>query len=320
MSVYLDDQIDPEKSPHEHTSKELHLEGTIRRLNEYWGDKWLSEINTRESKGYVRHRIAAGGGEGGARRDLQILQAAINHHGCENLHYGQVNVWLPAKGNSRQRWLTRTEAAKMIWAAYRYREIQTIHIGPMKGQKIVTGRRPLRHIARFILIGCYTGTRASAIASAAKRQEFGKSWVDLERGLFFRKPIGKKETKKRQPPVPLSNRLLAHMRRWDRLDIAKHHFVEYNGQSVQSVKTGFANVVKLSEIDISLENVTPHTLRHTAATWLMQAGTNLWDAAGYLGMTVEVLERVYGHHHPDYLAEARKNITKKRPDEVDRDR
>ena len=25
-------------------------------------------------------------------------------------------------------------------------------------------------------------------------------------------------------------------------------------------------------------------------------------AAGYLGMTVEVLERIYGHHHPDHLA------------------
>jgi hypothetical protein len=33
---------------------------------------------------------------------------------------------------------------------------------------------------------------------------------------------------------------------------------------------------------------------HTA----MQAGTNLWEAAGWLGMTVEQLEQNYGHHHP----------------------
>jgi integrase len=51
--------------------------------------------------------------------------------------------------------------------------------------------------------------------------------------------------------------------------------------------------------------VTPHTLRHTAATWLMQAGTDLWVAAGYLGMTVETLERVYGHHHPGHLESVR---------------
>jgi integrase len=54
-------------------------------------------------------------------------------------------------------------------------------------------------------------------------------------------------------------------------------------------------------------------MRHTAATWLMQRGVNLWTAAGYLGMTVEVLERVYGHHHPDYLAEAVQGITAKKP-------
>jgi hypothetical protein len=51
-------------------------------------------------------------------------------------------------------------------------------------------------------------------------------------------------------------------------------------------------------------NVTPHTFRHTAATWLMQAGVPVWTAAGYLGMSVEVLINTYGHHHPDHLREA----------------
>jgi len=51
-------------------------------------------------------------------------------------------------------------------------------------------------------------------------------------------------------------------------------------------------------------DVTPHTLRHTAATWLMQGGADIWQASRLLGMTVETLERVYGHHHPGHLAEA----------------
>ena len=37
--------------------------------------------------------------------------------------------------------------------------------------------------------------------------------------------------------------------------------------------------------------MSPHTLRHTAATWLMQAGADRWQAAGYLGMSVEMLRR-----------------------------
>ena len=34
----------------------------------------------------------------------------------------------------------------------------------------------------------------------------------------------------------------------------------------------------------------------------MQQGVAMWEAAGFLGMTQETLEKVYGHHHPDYLA------------------
>src|SRR5262249_58700171 len=33
----------------------------------------------------------------------------------------------------------------------------------------------------------------------------------------------------------------------------------------------------------------------------MQNGVDKWDAAGFLGMSVEMLDRVYGHHHPEHL-------------------
>jgi hypothetical protein len=36
----------------------------------------------------------------------------------------------------------------------------------------------------------------------------------------------------------------------------------------------------------------------------MQRGVTIWLAAGYLGMLAEVLERTYGHHHPDYMRAA----------------
>ena len=46
--------------------------------------------------------------------------------------------------------------------------------------------------------------------------------------------------------------------------------------------------------------MTPHTLRHTAATWFMQCGVPMWEVAGFLGMPAEVLLGTYGHHHPDF--------------------
>lgn len=91
----------------------------------------------------------------------------------------------------------------MLWMCWRYRETQTIHVGPLKGQKIETDKRPLRHVARFILIGLYTGTRAGAIASASPFRAPGKSFVDLDGGIFYRLAIGRRATTKHQTPVPL---------------------------------------------------------------------------------------------------------------------
>jgi integrase len=203
--------------------------------------------------------------------------------------------------------LTRKEAAALIWHCWRYREKQTVHAGTSKGRPKFTERRPLRHVARFILIGLYTGTRAGVIATASPIPELGRSFVDLDRGIFYRKPIGKRATKKRQTPAPIPPRLLVHMRRWKARLIATC-FVEFNGKPVSSVKKGFQSGVRLAGLP---GRVTPHTLRHTAATWLMQRGVPIWEAAGFLGMSTEVLEDTYGHHHPDYLQGAATAIGQK---------
>ena len=48
----------------------------------------------------------------------------------------------------------------------------------------------------------------------------------------------------------------------------------------------------------------------------MQRGASIWEAAGYLGMSAEMLERVYGHHSPYYLKGAATAITGKDPADV----
>jgi integrase len=193
----------------------------LARLVKWWGGKMLSEVTGVSCRAYTKFR----GNDGGSRRDLEDLRAAINHHAKEGFHRGVVRVVLPEKGLARERWLSRTEAARFVWVCWRYRETQTVHIGPLKGQKIETDKRPLRHVARFTLIGLYTGTRAGAIATASPHRAEGRSFVDLETGIFNRRAIGKRATTKRQTPVPLPRRLLAHLRRWARLGIAVSHFV-----------------------------------------------------------------------------------------------
>jgi integrase len=297
LSIYLDDCGS-------RVADRDRLERYIARLNDYWGDKRLSEVTNAECRAYTKAR----GRPGGARADLEVLRAAINHHAKENLHQGTVRVSLPQKGAPRDRWLTRSEAARLLLACWRYREQQTVHRGKLKENKIETAKRPLLHLVRFILIGLYTGTRAGAIASASPYGDIGHSFVDLEHGIFYRLPVGRRATNKRQTPAPIPTRLLAHMRRWVRRGVITSHFVEWQGAPVKSVKTAFKRAVSLAGLT---GRVTPHTLRHTAATWLMQRGVPIWQAAGFLGMSAEVLERTYGHHHPDYMRGAAQAITSK---------
>ena len=273
------------------------FEGRIARLNEFWGGKKLAEVTGETCREYVRQR----GNVGGARRDLEDLRAAIEHHAKEGLHCGIVRVTLPEKRPARDRWLTRDEIAAIFEACWRYREMQTVHRGRRKGELQKTEKHPLRHLVRFILIAIYTGSRAGAVLTASPYRGEGRSYVDLKHGIFYRLAEGSRETNKRQPPVPLPPRLLAHLRHWFSNGLVHEYFVEWNGKPVHSVKTAFKTALRLAGIQ---GRVTPHTLRHTAATWLMQNGVDKWEAAGFLGMSVEMLDRVYGHHHPDHLRRA----------------
>jgi hypothetical protein len=67
-------------------------------------------------------------------------------------------------------------------------------------------------------------------------------------------------------------------------------FVGFNGEPVASVKTGIRSAVGLGS------RPTPH-----AATLLMQRSVAVQKAAGFLGMSAEMLLGTYGHHHPDFL-------------------
>jgi integrase len=254
----------------------------IERLLAFFGGKMLAKINGDLCRSFAATRTTPTA----ARNDLETLRAAINHHRQEGYCEKIVNVVLPEKPVGRQRWCTRSEAAKLLLNAWRFRETQN-------GKS--TDRRSRRHVARFILVALYAGTRSGAVCAAALEPTEGAGWIDLERGIFYRRPKGQRETKKRRPPVPLPNRLLAHLRRWRRH--GQRFAVEWNGNPVKDVDKAFRNVAEAA----GLPDVTPHILRHTAATWLMQLGTDKWEAAEYLGMTAKQLDDTYGHHHPDHL-------------------
>ena len=152
ISVYLDHLTSADPPPSEAVLKRL--SGRMDRLLDFWGKKSLADVTGKTCRDYAKER----GKRGGARRDLEDFRAAINHHAKEGLHRALVRVTLPAKGAARSRWLTRSEAARLIWTCWRAREQQRRHRGADKGRTLPTDKRPLQHIARFILLGIYTGS------------------------------------------------------------------------------------------------------------------------------------------------------------------
>ena len=266
------------------------FEARIARLNEFWGHRAVADIRGDTCRAYVQERAAKARKRGncgkftsGPRRELEDLRAAVNLYAKE---YGLdvvPRVTLPEKPPERQRWLTRSEAAALLAASLRLRRKSPSHYG---------------HLPRFILLGLYTGTRHRAILGLNWNPGIGGGWPDLENGVLYRKGIGATETKKRQPPMRLPPRLLAHLARWKRLDLGRGPVVHNSeGEAIKRLEKAFRTV--RSEAGLSTD-VVPHVLRHTRATWLMQHGVDIWQAAGSLGMTVEQLEKTYGHHHPDF--------------------
>jgi integrase len=286
INIYLADKGEKVARPHE-------LGMRAAALLRFWGDKRLNDVTGPSCRRYVLERNS----QSAARRELEDLRAAIGHHRSEGLCREVVNVILPERGPSRDRWLTRSEAARLIWSAWRFRECQKGH---------ATGRASRKHVARFVLVALYTGTRAGAVCGASLRPAAHTGWVDLERGVFHRKASSERETKKRKPPVRLPVRLLAHMRRWAKN--GQSYVVEFNGEPI---KTSVEKAFKAACRDAGLPDVVPHHLRHTAATWLMQRGVTLNEASDFLGMTHETLLRVYHHSHPDYQKNAADAITRK---------
>jgi integrase len=285
IALYVRDIVDHHARPKETKSR-------LNAILDLFGNNVLADING----DLCRQFVAVMASDNSARRALEDFRAAIRHHRKEGKCSDVVEIVMPTRPPHRERWLTRSEAARLISRAWRYREIQ-------KGLR--TGKRPRQHVARFLLVGLYTGTRAGPICGAATRPTIGRGWVDLTRGVFYRRAPGSKQTKKMAPPVRLPERLLAHIRRWHRLGISRDYVIEYERRSIKRINKAFNAAVLDANLCAEHGKVTPHTLRHTAATWLMQQGVDPWVAAGYLGMTVETLIQKYGHHHPKHLEAAR---------------
>jgi integrase len=210
-----------------------------------------------------------------------VLSSAINWAYRNGGLTRPVAVKLPAKPPSKTRWLTREEAAILLRAS--------------------RTKKARLYLPLFIILGIYTGRRKEAILSLRWPQ------VDLDGQIIdFGKP-GEAENNKRRGKVRMSSKLVSHLRRARRRGSDLGYVIHDGGVKIGDIKKGFAAACDRAK----LEGVTPHTLRHTAATWIMQGGVATWEASGFLAMSEKTLIEVYGHHHPDYQKSAAEALSKR---------
>ena len=323
LNVYLNEIVPDVSSVTKATAR-------ILRLDEWWGDRVLSDVSPTSCRAYVKHRNTAertlktrrrvdgthttkvvkpqsAYSSGGARRDLEELRSAINHHAQRELHSGHVEVSLPAKGKPRTKYMTRDEIARMLWVCWRHKRDQIPMRGPRAGQRIESKSfYDMRHVARFILVGVYTGSRTTPVLRASFAPGDGRAHLDLDAELYHRLPEDMAEAEnKKSPTSRISPRLLAHLRRWKAMDKPGGYVVEWRGKPIMSVKTAWRQARTLAGVS---GNPTPHTLRHTAVTWLKQQGVSSFDVAGFTGMSEQMVERVYGKHDPEFQRDVARRI------------
>lgn len=262
----------------------------IQALDDFWSDMMVGSVKASTCRRYMKER---GKAPGTMRRELNVLQAAINYCVREGVLRSGRSVTLPKSPQPRQRWLTRQEVAYMLRAA------RTLRIDG-------------RHLQWFIVAGIYTGTRKAAILSLAisLHPTITTGRMDPSTGMLYRSGEGERQTNKRRNPARMPRQLWGHVRR--KAAKGDRWFVQsYDGARLGDIRKGWANMISLAEElaaknddAIDLSSVTPHTLKHTAITWALQRGVQPWEAAGYFSTSVETISRVYGHHSPDFQAAA----------------
>lgn len=275
-------------------------------LLDHFGLMSCWDVTDSTCKAYVGARMAGLEGrrpvkQGTARRELETLGAALAYAYKARKISKPVFVHLPEKSPRRERWLTRSEAARLVAGALGFTPGEIDAEG--RGRKWKRVGPPSYHVARFILIALYTATRHEAILQMRWGVNSEGGWFDLDRGVLYRRGEGERDSRKRRTPAPINESILPHLRRWRR--ITNIGPCEYEDRLTLRQKTGWARARDLARLG---SDVTPHVLKHTCITWMLQRGDSTWEVAGYTGTSEKIIREVYGHHSPDHLPAARKRF------------
>jgi integrase len=250
----------------------------IRRLKPFFGTTVAIECGIGKQQAYVDTKRAVGYGEESIRRDLSVLSAALRLAEKNEKITRAPPMLTLTPAPPRERWLTRQEVAKL------FRRLRT---------------KRSRHVLLFARLAMYTGARSGAILDLTwDRVDFKNHTID------FRKP-GRRVTKKRRTKASMGHleRALKHAKRRARSD----YVIEWAGQGIGRVAKAFIAHAKAA----GLEDVSPHVLRHSFATWAVLKGVPIFMVGRALGQSVASTTERYAKHRPEDIADVMDKVRRR---------
>ncbi|MBX3646211.1 MAG: site-specific integrase [Rhodocyclaceae bacterium] len=237
----------------------------LKWLDQYLGDKLLPDINRVLIDRIIAARLAGGVSNASVNRTMQVVRVILRRAvtDWEWLDKTPKFRWLP-EPTRRIRWLTREEAQRLI-------AVLPVHLAAMTRFSLETGLRRAN----------VTGLRWSQVDLVRKC-----AWIHADQAKA-RKPI----------PVPLSAAAIEVVRE----QIGKNlEFVfTYLGKPVKQVNTkAWGKALKAAGI----EDFRWHDLRHTWASWHVQAGTPLYALQELGGWESPEMVQRYAHLSSEHLA------------------
>ena len=245
------------------------MRSTGKALLTHLGALRPEQITTEDCRSYHKTRAASGRSAGTIWTELGHLRIVLNWARKQGLIERTPHIELPPKPAPKDRYLTRAEIGKLLAAE----------------------AEP--HINLAIQLMLMTGGRVGAIL------ELTWDRVDLERGQINLR-LDASGPRKGRAIVPVNSTLRAALVT-ARQAALSDHVIEWAGGPVGSIRKGFARAVE----NAGLSGVTPHTLRHTAAVHMAEAGIPMSRISQFLGHSnTSVTERVYARYAPDHLRDA----------------
>lgn len=249
-------------------------------LNRHLGDHRPDNLLPNDFTSYARARKREGVGNGTILREMGTLRAAGQWAIADktiSLEQWPSRIKNPVSApQSKEVWLTREQAPSLIMACQ------------------------MPHLRLFVKLGLMTLARTGAILELPWVQ------VHFERRLI---DYGEGHGNKRRALVPINDELLEDLRAARRI-ACTDRVIECHGKPVRWIKKGFNRAVARAGLP---RTITPHVLRHTGCTWLVEAGVPYEEIGKMAGDTADMIERTYGHHSPNFLKRAATSLQLQNP-------